>query len=383
MTNFVLSSELKMNLVRIYTYLLKWPFGDKKPIEYMLLFQLTILSFLVISCDTDPYGTHWEGTDNLTICQFLEKNKEEYSKSYQLLVESKMLSPLCGYNPYGEDYTLFLPTNDAIDRFILQNENYNSFEEMLQDTGFINQLTRYHTLKKRVHSNEFPDGVLQDSTLSGDRIAVGFFIVNDSAQIKVNNVAPIIKANLEMTNGNIHVISEVLEKPDFSGYEWFQKQSDYSILARAMELSGIKYRLWWKKYTIFAEHDSVYHRNGIYRIEDLINRVATPRLAYTNPSNAFYKFAAYHMVGGEYFLNELKWGNHKYVTMAGKNMMIDAGHEIRINPGVETYGSIISESGDTTRIDYVRPVWAACNFITNTGPIHSISDIMSYEAFPK
>ncbi len=372
-----------MDLERIITYWCKHLEGIRRQIRFRAFVKWIILSFVITSCEADPYGSHWQGPDNLTICQYLEKNKEEYSKSYQLLVESKMLNPLCGYNPYGEDYTLFLPTDEAINHFVQQNENYESFDEMLLDTGFINTLTRYHTLKRKVHSNEFPDGVLLDSTLTGDRLAIGFFTDGDNAQIKVNHVAPIIKANLDMSNGYIHVISEVLQKPDVSGYEWLQKQNEYSILARAMELSGIKYRLWWKKYTIFAEHDSVYNKIGINRIEDLINRVATPGLAYTNTANSFYKFTAYHLVGGEFFLNELKWGNNKYTTMASKYMIIDVGHEIRINLGVDSFGVTISASGDTTLIDYVRPIWENSNIPTNTGPVHSISDIMSFEPFPK
>lgn len=333
----------------------------------------------MVSCDSEPYGSHWPGEDQLTICQFLENNKQEYSKSYRLLAEGKMLTTLCAYNPYGEGYTLFLPTDEAIDNFIGQNQKYKNFEELLQDTSLIYTLMRYHTLKKEVHTNDIPFGVLRDSTLTGERLSFGFSSDNDNQYPIVNNVAPIIQSNLKMTNGYIHIISEVLQKAEIPGYDWLQQQEDYSILAKAIELSGIKKRLWWNKYTILAEHDSIYNKMGIYNVEDLIDRIATPGMSVTSRSNPFYKFAGYHIVGGEYYLNELHWGNRKYTTLDSNPLTINIGLEIRINPGIDNFGFTITESGDTTYIDYVRPVWDNCNIITSTGPIHSISDLLFYQ----
>lgn len=337
-----------------------------------------LLSMVIASCDSDPYDTQWVDEEKLTISQYLEKNQTEYSKSYRLLVEGKLLNSLYGYNPYGDDYTLFLPTDEAIDSYVEQNQDYENFEEMLLDTSFIYNLIRYHALKRKVHTDEFPDGALTDSTLSGERLAFGFYSDGDNPIIKVNNEVPIIKSNLEMTNGYIHVVSKVLQRVEIWGYDWLQQQEDYSILASAIELTGIKWNLWWNKYTILAEHDSVYHRNGIYSVEDLTDRLSSLRI-----SNSLYKYAGYHIVGGEFYLNDLHWGNKKYVTMGGKNLKIDVGFEIKINPEIDTYGIAISESGDTTVIDYIRPIREDCNIVTRTGPIHSISDLLFYEPIPE
>ena len=349
---------------------------------FKLLIQWVILFVVLTSCETDQSVPSWIEDDNLTICQYLEKNREEYSKSYRLLEAGKVLISLCGYNPYGEDYTLFLPTDEAIDRFIEQNQDYVNFEEMLLDTGFIYPLTRYHILNNKVHTDEFPDGALNDSTLSGDRLVTGFYTEFDNQVIKVNNVAPIIKANLKMTNGYIHVISEVLQRVKISGYDWLQQQDDYSILAQAMEYCKIRYRLLFDKYTIFAEYDSIYHRNGIMNIEDLINYVAPAGSSNSTKLNSIYQFTAYHILSGEYYLNDLYWGNKGYWTLNNKSVMINVGEEIKINPGINTYGITISESGDTTIIDYIRPVWEGCNNVTKTGPVHSIADLLSSEPLP-
>lgn len=356
--------------------------GIRRPFIIRFLVLWVILLALMTSCKSDPNASNWVDEAPLTIGQYLEKNQNEYSKFYRLLADGKMLIPLYAYNPYGDDYTLFLPTDEAIDHFINQNQHYGNFEELLKDTGFIKMLTRYHTLNRKLHTDEFPDGALADRTLTEDRLVAGFFAIDDNQLIKINNVAPIIKPNLKMTNGYIHVISEVLQPVDISGYDWLQQQNDYSILAKAMELSGIHKKLNWDKYTLFAEPDSIYHRYGINNVEDLISRIATPGVPLTTIANSFYQFTAYHILSGEYFMNDFYWGSHDYLTLSGQLITIYVGQQVKINTGVDTYGRTISESGKTTLIDYIRPISEGCNILTHTGPVHSISELMYYKHLP-
>ena len=359
-------------------------FGISKIVKTRFLIQMIILSALITSCKTDPHESNWVNENSLSISQYLEINQKEFSKFHRLMSESKMLNTLYAYNPYGTDYTLFLPTDKAIDNFIQQNQKYTSFEELIKDTGFIKKLVRYHTINSQLHTDEFPDGALLDKTLTGDRIVTRFYTDGNNQIIKVNNAASVTKPNLKMTNGYIHIISEVLQKTEISGYDWLQQQDDFSILAEAVKLSGLKSRLWWNKYTILAENDSVYGKNGIHSVEDLIARIATPGMQLTNRQNTFYLFAAYHFVGGEYYLNDFSWGIKKYTTLAtGESLPVEVGVEIKINTGVDTYLYNVPNTGETTFIHYIRPVWENSNIMTSTGAIHSIADVMFYEPFPK
>lgn len=348
-----------------------------------LLIQWMILFTVMISCKSETHDLDWVDGNPLTISQYLEKNKEEYSKFIRMLEKGKLLGTLYAYNPYGEDYTLFLPTNEAIDNFILQNPKFGSFEEMLKDTSFIKKLTRYHTISGKAHTDKFPDGALEEKTLTGERLVTVFSTAGNNQIIKVNNSAPIVKSNLKMTNGYIHVISGVLQPVEITGYDWLQQQKDYTILAQAIKLSGIKSKLWWKKYTILAEHDSVYRKNGIKTVEDLVARIATPGMQLTNKLNIFNLFVSYHFVGGEYYLNDFSWGNKKYTTLAtGYPLTIDVGTKIKINPGVDTYNYTVSGTGETTVIDYILPVWANSNVLTSTGPVHSMSELLFFDPLP-
>ena len=342
-----------------------------------------IVATALLSCEPEPYGRNWFDEDNLSISQYMEYHKKEYSKFYSLMSEGKMLNTLYGYNPHGDDYTLFLPTDEAIDHYIAQSETYDNFEELLQDTGFIKNLTRYHTLNGKIHTYEFPYGALTYETLTGERLVATYSSDGDNQIITMNNIAPIIKQNMGMTNGYIDLISEVLKPAEISGYDWLQQQDDYSILAEAMELSGIGNRLSWSKYTILAEHDSIYQKMGINTIDDLIDRIATPGVALSDRNNTFYQFAAYHIFSGAYYLNDFYWGNYDYWTFSQKTIPIDMGLDVYFNLGVDTYGYKLTPSGDTTYIDYISPIWEGCNIMTTTGPVHSISDVLYFKSFPK
>lgn len=347
------------------------------------LFSVLILVFFVTACSTERDESNWVEGDTLSISQYLEKNHEEFSMFYRLLNAGKMLNTLYAYNPYGEDYTLFLPTNSAIEKYLLQNPKYGNFEELLKDSGLCKILTRYHTINKKLHTDEFPDGALFDKTLTGERLVTTFYTIENKQAVRVNNSSSVIKANLKMTNGYIHVVSEVLQPVKVSGYDWLQQQKDYSILAQAVKLSGLKSKMWWTKYTILAEHDSIYRKKGINSVDDLVKRIATPGIPVSNKASAFYLYTAYHFIGGEYYLNDLKWGSEDYTTLATKPLMIDLGMEVKINQGVEVYDYKVSATGDITSINYIRPIPEYSNILTLTGPVHSISNLLFYEPFPK
>ncbi len=372
-----------MNAIRIFTFWNKQLIWIRKHIKIKFMAYSVMLAAVVSSCDSDPYGTQWFDEEALTIYQYLQANQTEYSKFCKLLEKGKLLGTLGAYNPYEDGYTLFVPTDEAIDKFIEQNGKYENFDELLQDTSFIYTLTRYHTLNKKLHTDKFPDGALYDRTLTGNRLVTGVYTntEGDIALIKINNSAPVIKSNIDLTNGYIHVISEVLQKVEISGYDWLQQHDEYTILAQAMEYCRIRQKMWMDKYTILAEHDSIYSRNGILNLEDLLNRIA-PGASTSGKTNALFKFSAYHIMSGELYLNDLNWGSKGYWTMDNKPVTINVGLDIKINPGVVNYGNEISESGDTIVIDYISPVWEDSNILTGTGPVHSISNLLLSEPLP-
>ena len=352
---------------------------------------LLIVLSLMYSCDTETEKLFAED-DLVEIADFIIDNRETYSRFYEIMITGELKDPLNAYNPFGDGFTLFLPTDDAFDRFILKSEKYSSFNDLLNDINFVRDLGRYHLVNTEIATYEFPYGALPDTTVTGDFLTIGFSTSLDTTIYRVNNIAPVILANLEMLNGYVHVISELLEPVTFTGYDWLRDNGEYSILAGALGITGLKDTLGLfrrttagqlvrNKYTILAEHDSIYSRNGIHSLDDLIDKYDTPGIAHTDVNNGLYQFAAYHILERSYFLADFeKVAN--YNTYGNYPVGINPGIEIQINTGVDTFAFKYSEN-DTSAITYIRLYEQESNFLTKTGAIHFLYEIMEpYKDIP-
>ena len=341
--------------------------------------------FAFTSCKKEPLVTGFFDENVLSISTFIEKNKEEYSKYWQILQSTDLYHTLNAFNPLGEGFTLFLPTDVAFERYIGQSEKYSDFESLLADKNFIRLLSRYHLVNTSLMTTDFPYGALPDTTASGDYLTIGVEVVGDSTSYMVNNAAPVVVYDIETANGYIQVIDEVLEPISFNSYDWLIYKGDYSILAQAFEYSGLKdtmdiYRrtssgqIIKNGYTLLAEHDSIFIRNGIHSFEDLVSKYHTPGYDLDDPEGGLYQFAAYHLLEGRYFLDAFE-GSSNYNSYAVYPVTIGVGIDIRINTGVEIFREEIIGT-DTVPINYIGIFYQESNVNTKNGPIHFIDQVM-------
>lgn len=100
--------------------------------------------------------------------------------------------------------TLFAPTDPAFEALLLQ---FSLTEEQLLGLPELADVLRYHMLNGLVPSTAITNG-LQRTTLQGQRVSFG---VNGSA-IRING-ANVIAADVETSNGIIHVIDAVVIPP--------------------------------------------------------------------------------------------------------------------------------------------------------------------------
>ena len=155
------------------------------------------------------------------------------------MIAGNLDKTLTAFNPHGDNYTLFLPTNEAFDRFISNSKKYNSFQDLLDDKDYVNELVRYHVVNMALRANDFPYGALPDTTLSGDLLSISYRIHGDTVLPIVNNNASLITYDIELINGFIHIIDEVLEPVVFNNYEWLKLYPEYSIFTMALEMTGL------------------------------------------------------------------------------------------------------------------------------------------------
>jgi uncharacterized surface protein with fasciclin (FAS1) repeats len=333
--------------------------------------------------------------DVISITKYVNDSSNAFTKFSQVLKAVHMEDALSSYNPAGSNFTLFLPSDKAFDRFINANDSYSDFNELLEDTELLISLARYHVLMQELKTNDFPFGALPDTTASGDYLTMGFEfgydsindeILYDSTVYKVNNVAPIIEANIDLTNGVIHVISEVLEPVVLSSYEWILKEDGFSIITAALQKTGIcdlmglyytseEGKVLDNVYTLLIEHDSIYNKNGIYSIDDLISRIVgdSESSDYTDMDNPLYQYTAYHILENRYFLDAFESSN--YNTFANFPVAVNADLDIRLNTGGQIYDTLVVNS-DTAVINYISVLFNASNVLTKNGAIHFVNQML-------
>jgi uncharacterized surface protein with fasciclin (FAS1) repeats len=365
---------------------LKIGFIMNRMINQIKIFLLLILVSGIHSCKEEfsPFVT---GLELNSIGEYLNQNHEEYSYFMQLIEGNDLADALNSYNPYGNDYTLFLPTNSAFDRFFTKSNEYKNIDELLSDNVFSNELVKYHILNTGIRSNDFPFGAFSDTTLSGDLLSVGFLSGADSTLFLINNTAQIKTRDIEARNGFIHVLTEVLSPVVFTGYEWLKDNSDFSIITEVFELTGVKDlmgltiqnsagNIVLNKYTLFVEPDSIFHKDGIFSTQDLIQRVSNSQDDYTTDTNPLYQFAAYHIMEDILFLDDFE-ENKNYNTFSALPIKITADTKVKINndPKFHVFDTIIL-GRDTTYINYLEPLYNVSNTLTKNGAIHLLNNIL-------
>jgi len=353
-----------------------------------------ILSFIFIiswnfSCTEPPdINPGFEDMEQMTIYDYIVENQADYSSFLSILQKGGIDKTLSAYNPDGIGYTLFLPDNNAINRFLEENTQFSSLDELLNDTEYVYIMSRYHTVNMAIDANDFPFGALPEYTLSDDLLTVSFIIEPDTAYYKINNQAPVIKENIELSNGFIHLIGETLIPVTFTSYQWLEQHSEYSIFLAAIDATGLKETIdintkdettESKPFTLFIEPDSIFHKKNIFSFDDLAHMISPDNSDYTSNTNPLHNFTAYHIITESWFLDDFVGISTNYPTYSEVPLHINGIElDIAINKGKENFDTIVIPP-DTTIIDFVGFYYDFSNVLTQSGAVHFINQILQQQ----
>lgn len=319
--------------------------------------------------------TDWVQADSL----------QKFSKFMKLLEVGKLDKTLSAYNPNSNNYTLFLPTDEAIDQFIAKSNLFSSFDQMLSNVDYVSTFVRYHVVDQGVESNDFPFGAFTELNLTGQFLTVGFISVADSSYYIINNEAPVWKKDIEATNGFIHIISNSLVPITSSTYEWLTQNSEFSIFKAAVDKTGFKELLDQRfdeesvnpqRTTLLVEPDSVYKKQGIHTVDDLIAKVSPNNSNYTNENNPLYNYVGYHILQNSYFIAnfEEREGASNYNTYSDVPVNINGGEiELMIN---QYKNDTIVVNGEQKIFTYITINYDKSNVLTLTGSVHMLSNVL-------
>jgi uncharacterized surface protein with fasciclin (FAS1) repeats len=355
--------------------------------KFIFILGLLIVIVANFSCvRKKEFEANFKEQVKFSIYDYMVAHKENYSSFLSIISKGGIDKILSAYNPNAEGYTLFLPDNKAIDKYIQENGKYTSLGDLLNDAAYVAELCRYHVVDMGINADDFPFGALPAYTLTGDYLTVSFISNKDTAYYKINNQAPVIHSNIKLSNGYIHVIGDVLRPITYTTYNWLEQNTGYSIFKAAVEITGLKSTLdiniknrnnTARPFTLLVEHDSVFHKRKIYSLEDLEKYVSPLSADYTKPSNPLYSFVAYHLLAETQFLNNFANKVTNYTSYSDVPVLIDgSGMDIEINKGKENFDTIIHYP-DTTIINYVGFNYDASNVLSQSGVIHFINQVMT------
>jgi len=353
-----------------------------------LLYILGLLSFAVIySCNDEVRIAGFEDSEKNSIYDYIVLNEDKYSDFLKILKVGDLEKTLSAYNPNGTDYTLFLPSNEAIDRFIQITEGISSLNDITNNPEYAAAFARYHVINEGVHTQDFPFGAFSEPTLSDDYLTVSFIIEPDTSYYKINNQAAVIYPNIEVSNGYIHEIETALKPITFTSYTWLEDNSGFSIIREAMEKTGVYNLIDFNvkdqespsPVTLLIEPDYIYKQNGVNTFNDLVQMISPDNNDYESETNPLYNFCAYHVLAGGRYINDFEGVTTNYTTFSEVPLNINGvGNDLLINKGKQVFDTIISGI-DTTIIDYILFLYDESNITTQSGAIHQIDRIMTQQ----
>jgi uncharacterized surface protein with fasciclin (FAS1) repeats len=271
-----------------------------------LLYTLIILLFsagLVSSCkkvEINPLTT-----SDVNIVGYLEKYPDSFSLFKQIIDRTGYSDFL---NAYGA-YTCFAPTNAGVKTW-LAKIGAASVDAANLDT--LKNMVRFHLLEDTITTSSFKDGKLNAPTMYGQYLITGVGTDSHGASsYLINRQAFVTKSNIQVGNGYIHQIDNVLVPASRTLAQELEAKPEYSIFVQAMKETGFydvlnkvdpdTTKRWM---TLLAESNQAL-------ADSSITSYAALKAKYSqtgNPADAndsLHMYMAYHILTGIKFLGDI------------------------------------------------------------------------------
>lgn len=177
---------------------------DTNRIELKLsqLAFILIVPFLafVISCNDDDDGPNLKNDGNATILQIAQSIDELSIFVSATASYSDMAASL---DNEADTFTVFAPTDNAFNVF-LEAMGYGSLDAISEDS--LRQIIEYHIIQgAELTGAELTDGLTSQTLLANETLTVSV-----EGQVIMINTAVVSEADIEASNGVIHIIDAVL-----------------------------------------------------------------------------------------------------------------------------------------------------------------------------
>lgn len=253
-----------------------------------LILGLTVILGISVLTSCEKEETPMKVSD-MTIAQYAVSDNN-FSLLVQALTRADLVDALSGEG----NFTVFAPTNAAFTQ-LLSDLGLSSVNDIPVAT--LKSVLLYHVLGEEKKSNMLSAGYY--TTISPAQSSYMNLYVSLTGGVKINNSATVTAADVDVRNGVIHVINEVLLPPTVVDHAL--ANPNFSILVEAVVKAGLVETLnGMGPFTIFAPTNAAFQELfaalGVSGISQLTAEQLTPILTY-------------HVVSGNIRSSNLSAGN--------------------------------------------------------------------------
>ena len=330
---------------------------------------LAIASQGLVSCTDEPNGDNYYTFTGEMASDYLDNRPEMFSEFTQVLQRSGMYGKVATYG----SYTVFAPTNEAIEEY-LHSRGKKSVDELSKED--CDTLSWNHIVQKAYFTPDMPDGRINDKNMNDRYLTFTCdSTATDGNLVYYVNSSRLIVRDDSVENGVVHTLDRVIQPSSLYIVEKMKEDPNISRFVEALELTGWAEKLYEYEdpdYSI-ADLDSVklgvpFHRTGFegkifypekrYKgftalvetddvlaaanINDMDDLKAYAKEVYdrtfpgdagkydedwTNPKNPLNRFVAYHLLPYSAAINDFTVSPTTnvpdYVTACAKTNLID------------------------------------------------------------
>ena len=326
-----------------------------KLMKRTIVISVIALTGMTMACSDDPSSENYYTQTGEMAATYLMNRPRQFSEFVEIIKRSKVVS-LDLLGTYGS-YTVFAPTNEAIDHY-LAGKGMSSVAELSEED--CDTIAANHVIDRAFFTTEFSDATLPTANML-DRyltITCDSDMVSDPGRVRVayylNSSSKILNADDSVNNGVVHTMERVIDAANDMLPDMLKRDSTISLFYQALkvthlddslqayidpnyhisidsveqgrcyatggEYDNVSYmRRRYYGFTGFIEPDEVYRRHGINNLDDLkahakkvYDEMYPEDADVTDPTdrrNSLNRFVSYHFMDRRAAYNQLTVDN--------------------------------------------------------------------------
>lgn len=262
---------------------------------------------LVLGACNDPLeNSVYRTSDVLMIDEYMEK--DQLTDFLAIIDKADYRGMLHAYGTY----TCFIPTNEAVQKHM--KEIGKTIDALSKEEAMT--IVGYHVVNDTLSTRDFVDGRLSTPNILKQYITTRTMADgNNNVYLEVDRKAKIVKKDIVLGNGYIHLIDAMLGKaeitlagkiralpPKFSFLkELFEEAGAYELLSREIGVNAEETTY----STVFMQDNQTFIDLGIDTRDKLLDRLRANNPEVSSDKQLIKNFVLYHIIVGRKYITDL------------------------------------------------------------------------------